>query len=76
MLLGSNPVSLDVVNAAGCGADKVCAVTPDFMAMNMHMLDLMYTPTGWLTLMLMPQWHAGHASNITCRQFRPGIRAQ
>jgi hypothetical protein len=26
------------------------------MAMNMHMLDLMYAPADWLTLMLMPQW--------------------
>jgi hypothetical protein len=26
------------------------------MSMNMHMLDLMYAPTDWLTLMLMPQF--------------------
>jgi hypothetical protein len=26
------------------------------MAMNMHMLDLMYAPIDWMSLMLMPQW--------------------
>jgi hypothetical protein len=26
------------------------------MSMTMHMLDIMYAPTDWLTLMLMPQW--------------------
>ncbi len=55
MLLGSHSVNIDTVRSAGCG-DKECAVIPDFMAMNMHMLDLMVAPTDWLTLMLMPQW--------------------
>ena len=55
MLLGSHKVGLDEVNLNGC-IEKECAVTPEFMAMNMHMLDLMYAPTDWLTLMLMPQW--------------------
>ena len=55
LLFGSHPVSIDTVRAEGCNG-KECAVTPDFMAMNMHMLDLMYAPTDWLTLMLMPQW--------------------
>ncbi|NOU22881.1 MAG: DUF3570 domain-containing protein [Methyloglobulus sp.] len=55
MLLGSKTVGLDEVNANGCEG-RECAVTPKFMAMSMHMLDLMYAPTDWLTLMLMPQW--------------------
>ncbi len=55
MLFGSHTVSLDTVNTVGCDG-KPCAVTPNFMAMSMHMLDLMYAPTDWLTLMLMPQW--------------------
>ncbi|MEQ1560930.1 MAG: DUF3570 domain-containing protein [Methyloglobulus sp.] len=55
MLLGSKTVGLDAVNAKGCEG-KECAVSPNFMAMSMHMLDLMYAPTDWLTLMLMPQW--------------------
>jgi Protein of unknown function (DUF3570) len=33
-----------------------CAVSPTEMTMNMHMLDLMYAPTAWLNLMLMPQF--------------------
>jgi Protein of unknown function (DUF3570) len=33
-----------------------CYLAPDSMNMSMHMLDLMYAPTDWLTLMLMPQW--------------------
>lgn len=32
--------------------------TPDRMTMHMHMLDIMYAPTDWLTLMLMPQYMA------------------
>ncbi len=55
LLFGSNPVGIGSARANGCGG-KECAVTPDFMSMNMHMLDLMYAPTDWLTLMLMPQW--------------------
>ncbi len=55
MLLGSHKVGLDEVNLNGCEG-RECAVTPNFMAMSMHMLDLMYAPTDWLTLMLMPQW--------------------
>ncbi|NOU22880.1 MAG: DUF3570 domain-containing protein [Methyloglobulus sp.] len=55
MLFGSHPVGLDTVNIIGCDGES-CAVTPNFMAMSMHMLDLMYAPTDWLTLMLMPQW--------------------
>ncbi|NOU21043.1 MAG: DUF3570 domain-containing protein, partial [Methyloglobulus sp.] len=55
MLLGSHKVGLETVNLNGCEG-RECAVTPNFMAMSMHMLDLMYAPTDWLTLMLMPQW--------------------
>ncbi|MEQ1546203.1 DUF3570 domain-containing protein [Methyloglobulus sp.] len=55
MLLGSQTVSPDTVRFNGCG-DQECQISPNFMVMNMHMLDLMYAPTDWLTLMLMPQW--------------------
>ncbi|NOS75365.1 MAG: DUF3570 domain-containing protein [Methyloglobulus sp.] len=55
LLFGDHSVGLDTVNANGCEG-RECAVTPNFMAMSMHMLDLMYAPTDWLTLMLMPQW--------------------
>lgn len=43
-----------IINA-GCNG-KPCYVTPASMDMSMHMLDLMYAPTDWLTLMLMPQF--------------------
>lgn len=39
----------------GC-ANNSCSTTPTYMTMHMHMLDLMYAPTDWLTLMLMPQF--------------------
>ena len=55
MLFGSKTIPLGVARTQSCGA-RECAVTPEFMGMNMHMLDLMYAPTDWLTLMLMPQW--------------------
>ena len=55
MLNGSNAVSDPAIVAGGCGGDP-CYLTPDSMSMSMHMLDLMYAPTDWLTLMLMPQF--------------------
>ncbi len=55
MLHGSETVSPDTVNLNGCG-NQECMATPTYMAMNMHMLDLMYAPTDRLSLMLMPQW--------------------
>ncbi|MFA6162351.1 MAG: DUF3570 domain-containing protein [Methylobacter sp.] len=55
MLHGSNTASdLDIVNN-GCGSDR-CRLTPTYMDMSMHMLDIMYAPTDWLNLMLMPQF--------------------
>ncbi len=37
----------------GCGGQD-CQFTPANMDMRMHMLDLMYAPTRWLNVMLMP----------------------
>jgi hypothetical protein len=45
---------LAIVNNA-CGG-KLCQVRSDYMNMHMHMLDIMYAPTDWLNLMLMPQF--------------------
>jgi hypothetical protein len=39
----------------GCG-DKLCKLKPADHSMHMHMFDLMYAPTDWLNLMLMPQF--------------------
>ncbi len=57
MLHGENVVNdLAIVNN-GCskGAYR-CRLTPTYMDMHMHMLDIMYAPTDWLNLMLMPQF--------------------
>ena len=29
---------------------------PSGMTMNMYMLDIMYAPANWVTLMVMPMW--------------------
>lgn len=42
-------------NAAKAGHEH-CSMYQTEMTMQMHMLDLMYAPTDWLTLMVMPQW--------------------
>ncbi len=55
MLHGTDPVSDQTVVANGCG-NTPCFLKPGSMNMHMHMLDLMYAPTDWLTLMLMPQF--------------------
>jgi hypothetical protein len=55
MRRGLDGVSDPVVVAKGCYG-RPCYVTPTSMNMHMHMLDVMYAPTDWLTLMLMPQY--------------------
>lgn len=46
---------IDIVNL-GCSDGRLCRYVPDYMDMRMHMLDIMYAPTSWLNLMLMPQF--------------------
>jgi len=55
MLHGTSSVSNQTIVDAGCGPNP-CFLAPANMSMDMHMLDLMYAPTDWLTLMLMPQF--------------------
>ena len=55
MLQGSNKVSDHTIVQQGCNGEP-CFTAPGSMNMNMVMLDLMYAPTDWLTLMLMPQF--------------------
>jgi hypothetical protein len=64
-LNGNHTVNQDQVIAKGCPNNtnnpydplaNGCSMLPREMTMNMHMLDLMYAPTDWLTLMLMPQF--------------------
>lgn len=61
MQQGVNPVNDKTLLNQSCDPVlKQCFVTPQEMSMNMHMLDLMYAPTDWLTLMLMPQFMDMH----------------
>lgn len=55
MLRGSNLAGDQAIVAGGCGPNP-CFVTPNSMEMHMHMLDIMYAPTDWLNLMVMPQF--------------------
>jgi hypothetical protein len=50
MLKGTDEVSDSVLAAAGFSS------APDKMTMRMHMLDIMYAPTDWVTLMVMPMY--------------------
>lgn len=58
MLHGDHGVGDAAVVGQGCPVDSAggCRMTATEMTMNMHMLDLMYAPTDWLNLMLMPQF--------------------
>ncbi len=55
ILRGSDAASDQDIIDQGCGRD-VCRLTPEEMSMHMHMLEIMYAPTDWLNLMLMPQF--------------------
>ncbi|OAI02696.1 hypothetical protein A1353_15750 [Methylomonas methanica] len=54
MQFGSGTVDDASLLNSACG-NYQCASRPSEMSMNMHMLDIMYAPTDWLNLMLMPQ---------------------
>lgn len=55
MLHGSGKISDQVIVGNGCEGNP-CYLVPSGMNMHMHMIDLMYAPTDWLNLMLMPQF--------------------
>ncbi|MGJ0492385.1 DUF3570 domain-containing protein [Methylobacter sp.] len=55
MLHGSSEISDQVIVNNGCEGNP-CFLAPSGMNMHMHMVDLMYAPTDWLNLMLMPQF--------------------
>jgi hypothetical protein len=55
MLNGTQHVNNQAVVDGGCGADP-CYLQPSSMSMDMHMLEFMYAPADWLTLMVMPQF--------------------
>ncbi|MBK8814497.1 MAG: DUF3570 domain-containing protein [Methylococcaceae bacterium] len=54
---GDSKASTEQIIANGCPElSDGCLMLPREMTTNMHMLDIMYAPTDWLTLMLMPQF--------------------
>ncbi|WP_232056678.1 DUF3570 domain-containing protein [Methylomonas rhizoryzae] len=55
MLQGSRTVGDSTIAANACGGET-CATVPAYMNMHMHMLNIMYAPTDWLNLMVMPQF--------------------
>jgi hypothetical protein len=55
MLHGTHSVNDQEVIDNGC-TPHACSMKASEMTMNMYMLDIMYAPTNWLTLMVMPMW--------------------
>ncbi len=56
VLHGTNKASdIAVVNNA-CSQTQKCRFIQPYMDMNMHMINIMYAPTDWLNLMIMPQF--------------------
>ena len=56
LLHGSDPVADSIIVEQGCPDTDGCRFVPTFMNMKMHMLHVMYAPTDWMTLTLMPQF--------------------
>ena len=56
ILHGDNAASDQQIVDLGCSDITNCRFTPTFMNMKMHMLNIMYAPTDWLNLMLMPKF--------------------
>ncbi len=55
-LHGTNAASDQAIVNQGCSTEILCRFTPTHMNMKMHMLNIMYAPTSWLNLMLMPSF--------------------
>jgi hypothetical protein len=55
ILHGTNKASDVEIMDKGC-SPHMCLMTPSDMTMKMQMLDIMYAPTDWMTLMVMPMW--------------------
>ncbi len=73
LLHGNSTINEKLTIANACPNNPYtegCSMLPRAMTMNMHMLDLMYAPTDWLTLMLMPQF-----INMEMRDVHPNVEA-
>ena len=55
MIRGASSANMASLAANTCSSGTTCYMPTD-MIMNMYMLDIMYAPSDWLTLMLMPQY--------------------
>lgn len=55
ILHNKNSVNDHEIADNGC-TPHACSMKPTDMTMHMHMLDIMYAPTNWMTLMVMPMW--------------------
>ncbi|MGR9053814.1 MAG: DUF3570 domain-containing protein, partial [Gammaproteobacteria bacterium] len=55
-LHGTTPAGDLQIVQNGCSDTIQCRFTPPYMNMSMHMLNIMYAPTEWLNLMLMPKF--------------------
>lgn len=54
MLHGARKADDLAIVEQGCSDVSLCRFAPTYMDMRMHMVDLMYAPTKWLNVMLMP----------------------
>ncbi|MGV1015264.1 MAG: transporter [Methyloceanibacter sp.] len=52
---GTHAVNDRQIMDRGCTPHR-CSMKASEMIMQMHMLDIMYAPTDWMTLMVMPMW--------------------
>lgn len=52
----SNPLLHRACQNEAVAGHEHCSMYQTEMTMQMHMLDIMYAPTDWMTLMVMPQW--------------------
>ena len=69
MLHGTHAVNDQNVIDNGC-TPHPCAMKPSDMTMNMYMLDIMYAPTDWLTLMVMPMWMSHEMTMVPSRAWQ------
>lgn len=56
VLHGGSKASDQMIIDNGCGPTHKCSMVQSDMSMNMYMLDIMYAPTDWMTLMVMPMY--------------------
>ena len=71
MLNGSDKASDQEIIDNGC-KPHTCSMVESDMALNMYMLDIMYAPTDWVTLMVMPMYMS---HDMTMRPLKSSMSA-